>query len=104
MFFSRCLTAASVSFHFSYVKVKKKKKKKYFDNHLPVFLLGCYYFKFQIAEDWEKVFPFSTQISWHTAIFFISQGKSHTRERMYEHNLQLLWDDKYHDETKEISH
>lgn len=39
------------------------------------------YFVFQTIGDWEKVFPFSTQISWHSAIFFASHGKSHTRER-----------------------
>lgn len=25
-------------------------------------------------------------------------------EDIYEYNLKLLWDDKYHDEIKEISH
>lgn len=58
-------------------------KKVCFDNSLPVLLLGCYYFVFQTVGDWEKVFPFSTRISWHSAIFFPSYGKSHSREKIY---------------------
>lgn len=45
--------------------------------------LRCYYFVFQTVGVWEKVFPFSTQISWHSAIFFPSYGKSHSREKIY---------------------
>lgn len=61
----------------------QNKKKVCFDNSLPALLPGCYCFAFQTVGDWEKVFPFSTQISWHSTIFFPSHGKSHTRETIY---------------------
>lgn len=82
----------------------KWKKKVSFDNSLPILLLGCYFFVFQAVGDWEKVFPFSTQISWHCYFFPIIWEIPLKGEDIYDYNLQLLWDDKYHDETEEISH